>query len=75
MATNKSSAACNPHEQTHVVVSGDTLRKIAKKYYGYTTLYLKIFEANRDVLVDSYKVRPGQKLRIPSASPPGNQQS
>jgi nucleoid-associated protein YgaU len=47
------------------VQSGDTLSKIAQKYYGDASLYPKIFQANRDVLSDPNKISPGQKLRIP----------
>jgi nucleoid-associated protein YgaU len=68
MADNKDSAGAagsNPYTQTHVVVSGDTLSKIAQKYYGDPALYTQIFEANRDVLNDPNKIFPGQKLRIP----------
>ena len=57
--------AGNPYTQTYTVVSGDTLSKIAQKYYGDAALYTKIFEANRDVLRDPNKIMPGQKLRIP----------
>ena len=60
-----SAPADNPYTQTHVVQSGDTLSKIAEKYYGDASLYPKIFQANRDVLSDPNKIRPGQKLRIP----------
>jgi nucleoid-associated protein YgaU len=52
-------------EQWHEVVSGDTLSKIAKKYYGDPSLYPKIFEANRDVLKNPDLIKVGQKLRIP----------
>jgi nucleoid-associated protein YgaU len=69
MADEKSAApaaaADNPYTQTHVVVPGDTLSKIAQKYYGDASLYPKIFQANRDVLNDPNKISPGQKLRIP----------
>ena len=50
---------------TYVVKAGDTLSKIAEKYYGDASLYTKIFQANRDLLSDPNKIRPGQKLRIP----------
>jgi nucleoid-associated protein YgaU len=60
-----SPAADNPYTQTYVVQSGDTLSKIAQRYYGDASLYTKIFEANRDVLKDPNKISPGQKLRIP----------
>lgn len=52
-------------EKVHVVEKGDTLGAIAKKYYGKASAYPKIFEANRDVLDDPDKIRPGQRLRIP----------
>jgi nucleoid-associated protein YgaU len=55
----------NPYTQTYVVQKGDTLSKIAKQFYGDASLYPQIFEANRDVLKDPDKIRPGQKLRIP----------
>lgn len=55
----------NPYQQTHVVQKGDTLSKIANDYYGDARLYPKIFEANRDILSDPNKIKPGQKLRIP----------
>ena len=52
-------------EKVHVVEKGDTLGAIAKKYYGKASAYPKIFEANRDVLDDPDKIKPGQRLRIP----------
>ncbi len=51
--------------QWHEVAAGESLSKIALKYYGDASLYLKIFEANKDVLKDPDKIRVGQKLRIP----------
>lgn len=58
-------SADNPYQQYHVVEKGDTLSKIADDYYGDASLYPKIFEANRDILQDPNKIKPGQKLRIP----------
>jgi nucleoid-associated protein YgaU len=52
-------------EQTYVVVAGDTLSGLAKKYYGQASLYMKIFEANRDILNNPDLIKIGQKLRIP----------
>jgi len=49
----------------HEVVAGDTLSKIAKKFYGSANEYMKIFEANKDQLKDPDKIRVGQKLKIP----------
>ena len=51
--------------QYHVVAKGETLGKIAEKFYGDSSLYKDIFEANKDVLKDPNKIFPGQKLRIP----------
>ena len=51
----------------HVVVSGDTLSKIAQTYLGDASKYPAIFEANRPMLTDPDKIYPGQVLRIPSA--------
>lgn len=47
------------------VVSGDSLSKIAKHFYGDPSKYQKIFEANRDQLKDPNLIKPGQKLKIP----------
>jgi len=58
-------AAATAAPKVHVVEKGDTLGAIAKKYYGKASAYTKIFEANRDVLDDPDKIKPGQKLRIP----------
>ena len=52
-------------EQIHVVVAGDTLSALAKKYYGKAGMSMKIFETNRDILNNPDLIRIGQKLRIP----------
>ncbi len=51
--------------QWHEVKKGETLSKIAEQYYGDPTLYMTIFEANRDILADPNLIKVGQKLRIP----------
>jgi nucleoid-associated protein YgaU len=55
-----------PAEQTYTVVSGDSLSKIAKHFYGDANHWRRIFEANRDTLDDPDKIYPGQTLKIPS---------
>ena len=50
----------------YVVVSGDSLSKIAKREYGDANAWTRIFEANKDILKDPNKIFPGQKLRIPA---------
>jgi len=49
----------------YTVVEGDTLSSIAQKVYGDPSKYRKIFDANRDVLVDENTLALGQELRIP----------
>ena len=49
----------------YVIVKGDTLSGIAKKYYGKAMDYPRIFEANREVIKDPDKIFVGQKIRIP----------
>lgn len=49
----------------YVIQSGDTLGKIAKQYYGKASQYMRIFEANRQIISDPNKIYPGQKIRIP----------
>ncbi|MFT5885470.1 MAG: nucleoid-associated protein YgaU [Arcticibacterium sp.] len=55
-----------PEAKFHTVVSGDTLGKIAKNFYGNAMKYPVIFEANKPMLSDPDKIYPGQVLRIPA---------
>ena len=59
-------AEATDESQYHDVVSGDTLSKIAKEYYGDASKYPTIFEANKPMLTHPDKIYPGQKLRIPA---------
>ena len=61
MSVDQSSA----ESKYYTVVSGDTLSKIAKQFYGNANDYPKIFEANKPMLSNPDKIYPGQKLRIP----------
>ncbi len=54
-----------PEAQFYTVQKGDSLSKIAKKFYGDAMKYPVIFEANRPLLSDPDKIYPGQVLRIP----------
>ena len=51
--------------QTYTVKPGDTLSKIAQQFYGKTSEYNKIFEANRDKLSNPDQIQAGQELVIP----------
>lgn len=54
-----------PAVEYYTIVSGDTLSKVARTYYGNAMDYPKIFEANREVIKDPDLIYPGQKIRIP----------
>ena len=50
----------------HTVVAGDTLSAIATKYYDDAGKYLKIYEANKELIGDNPDmIKPGQELIIP----------
>jgi LysM repeat protein len=51
--------------QTYIVKSGDTLAKISQRFYGNTSDWVKIYDANRDVLSRPEDLRVGQELKIP----------
>lgn len=64
-APSAAPAAAAPQAQTYTVISGDTLSKIAKQYYGDANDWPKIFDANRDKLSNPDRINVGQVLRIP----------
>lgn len=49
----------------HTVVKGETLSKIAKKYYDDANKYQAIFKANTDKLKNPDLIQIGQQLVIP----------
>lgn len=55
-----------PAVQTYTVVSGDSLSKISKHFYGEANHWRRIYEANRDVIKNPDVIHPGQVLKIPS---------
>lgn len=57
-----------PSTTYYTIEKGDTLSKIAGRFYGDTQKYPQIFEANREVIQDPDKIYPGQKIRIPQNS-------
>lgn len=53
-----------PKKRYHTVVAGDTLPKLAEKYYGDSSQWRKIYEANKDKIIRGQLV-PGSVLEIP----------
>ncbi len=54
--------------EPYTVLSNDTLQKIAKKFYGSSSRWKKIFDANKAVLKAPDRIYPGQVLQIPVES-------
>ncbi len=52
---------------TYVVQKGDTLQKIASKFYGSSKPWRKIYEANQAALKSPDRIYAGQELVIPPA--------
>lgn len=62
----KSNRSQPKQEKTYVVKSGDTLWKIAKRFYGNGAKYTEIYNANRSVIGSNPNlIKPGQKFIIP----------
>lgn len=51
--------------RTHTVQKGETFASIARKYYGHTSQWPKIAEANKEVCPDPTKLKPGMVLNVP----------
>jgi NitT/TauT family transport system substrate-binding protein len=60
-ATATAPAASSPY----VVVPGDTLSKLAQRFYNSNLKWVKIYEANRDTLKNPHYIYVGQNLIIP----------
>ena len=54
-----------PVMEKYTVQKNDTLQKIAKKYYGTTKKWNRIYEANKASMKGPNKIYPGQVINIP----------
>jgi nucleoid-associated protein YgaU len=52
-------------EQLYEIRKGDTLSAIAQTHYGKASEWRRLFEANREIIVDPDRIYPGQKIVIP----------
>jgi len=50
----------------YTIVSGDSLSKIAKKFYGNANDWPTLFEANKEVIENPDLIYPGQQIRVPA---------
>ena len=53
---------------TYTVVGGDSLSKIAKKFFGNANRWHEIFDANKDQISNPDMIRVGQVLKIPASA-------
>ena len=71
IVTAESQTAKEPVKETlfeeYVIQKGDTLQSIAAKpnVYGKSSKWVKIYDANKDVIKNPNRVYPGLKIRIP----------
>ena len=68
-AAKKAKAECEAKKEaipdTYVVQDGDTLYKIALRFYGRTSAWKMIREANKESITTDGRVRTGQTLKLP----------
>ena len=57
--------SATPAQNTYTVEGGDSLSKIAKKFYGNANAWKKIYEANKDKIKNPDLIQPGWVLTIP----------
>lgn len=63
--TNDEYPPVNNSGRRYVVQPGDTLGKISIRFYGTSSRYMDIYEANRDKLSSPSSIEVGQELVIP----------
>ena len=51
--------------RSYTVVEGDSLSKIAKRFYGKASEWHRIYEANKSAIKDPDLIYPGQTFTIP----------
>ena len=61
----KPSAPSHAATRDYTIKSGDSLSKIAKRFYGDAGDWQRIYQANKDQIKDPDLIHPGQKIIIP----------
>ena len=59
-------------QQTYTVEKGDTLSAISKRFYGKSSLWKQIYEANRDTIENPDLIYPGQTIKLPAIDTDGD---
>ena len=59
-------AAAAPEGRRHTVQTGDTLEKIAERYYGAADRWLTLYQANSHLLGGGQPLQAGMELVVPS---------
>ena len=52
-------------QRFHIIREGETLSEISRTYYDSARKWQKILDANREVIEDINKLKPGTKIIIP----------
>jgi NitT/TauT family transport system substrate-binding protein len=65
-ATPVTAKTTRPAAQEYTVKAGDTLSKLAERFYNSMSRWEKIYEANKDSLKNPNYIYIGQKLMIPA---------
>ena len=71
MTTPAVAKPTKPGTQEYTVKLGDTLGKLAERFYNSTYKWDRIYEANRDTVKNPHYIYVGQKLIIPLDDQPG----
>lgn len=59
--------ASNPGERRYTLQGEDTLSSVAERFYGKSSMWKLIAEANKDVIPNPNRLKPGVVIRIPPA--------
>lgn len=54
-----------PSFTEYKIEKNDTLQKISQKFYGTTKRWNELYQANKDVIKDPNRIKPGKTIRIP----------
>nr|WKN38222.1 LysM peptidoglycan-binding domain-containing protein [Tunicatimonas sp. TK19036] len=70
LADDKRQAESVAAKQYHVVQDGESLSKIAEKYYNDANRWQVIHDANQEEIENPDLIHPGQRLYIPEIGEP-----